>query len=195
MGAAKPSAFSYLNTTPLESVVIVNWTQLPTVEINAIKPNQVNHPTVYYSFSLLGNSWKATTATSSIAADKLSCTVYADMSPSGWKGTSMTQYPYVELKLNNMGLASGATMEFKKGTAAAALYDTTSRGGGGSSFIWTSGNSIAKRYVGNYDYGSVTSITPAGTITGNVLNMTYGDLTFTFTMKNTITINNLSASA
>lgn len=194
MGNTKPAAFSYLNIVPLESVVMVNWTQLPTVEINDIKPNAVNHPTVYYSFSLLGNSWKSTTATSSIAADRLSCTVYANMSPSGWKGTSMTQYPYVELRINNMGAASGATMEFKNGNNAAALYDTTSRGGGGSNFIWSNGNNIAVRYVGSYDYGSITSVTPAGTITGNVLVMTYGDLTFTFTMKNTITINNLSAS-
>ncbi|MBE6957928.1 MAG: hypothetical protein E7447_02080 [Ruminococcaceae bacterium] len=194
MGTTKPGTFNYLNMIPLESVVVVNWTQLPNVTIHSIAP-QGSHPSVYYSFSLLGNSWKSTTVTSTLAADKLSCTVYANMSPSGWKGTSMTQYPYVQLKLDNMGAASGATMTFKKGNAAATLYDTTSRGGGGSDFIWSSGNNIASRYVGNYDYGSYTSVTPAGTITGNVLKMTYGDLTFTFTMKNTITINNLAASA
>lgn len=194
LGATKSGAFGYLNMIPLESVVVVNWTQLPNVTINSIAP-QGSHPAVYYSFSLLGNSWKSTTVTSTLAADKLSCTVYANMSPSGWKGTSMTQYPYVQLKLDNMGAASGATMTFMKGNAAATLYDTTSRGGAGSDFIWSSGNNIASRYMGNYDYGSITSVTPAGTITGNVLKMTYGDLTFTFTMKNTITINNLAASA
>ncbi|MBE6976332.1 MAG: hypothetical protein E7439_03945 [Ruminococcaceae bacterium] len=193
VGATKPTAFSYLNMTALESIVQVNWTQLPTVTISSIAP-EGQHSAVYYSFSLLGNSWKSTTATSAIAADRLSTTVYAAMSPSGWKGAAMEQYPYVTLQLSNMGNANGgATMTFSKSGGGTVHIYTGQNSGRTSDFVWAAGATEASRYVGSYDWGTLTSVTAAGTLESSAVKLTYDSVTFTFTVS-TITINNLAAS-
>lgn len=191
IGTQKATEFTYLNTSSIEGIVVVSWTQLPVVTIKSISPSG-SHLTAYYNWG-----WKTETV-NSILTDDYNATVYAELELKsgtlGRKYPSMVNYPYVTLQMTNMGSASGATMTFSESSGSTVLlYPGTDRSNRTTDFVWSAGSTTASRYVGSYEWGQLATLTAAGTLTSKQVKLTYGDMTFTFTLANTITIENKTA--
>jgi hypothetical protein len=188
MGMTKPNIFNYVNTQQtIESIVMVSWNVMPDVIISNISPKGSH----ISATSGLGLSWTNKTVTS-VITDNYNCTVYPGIQKDGTLGMKVATYPSATLKLLNRGEATSATMTF----ANAKFYTSTSPSSGNyiSYYEWGTG-AEATRYLGYYSGGrwSGTS-TPTGTVSSNTVTLTYGDVTFTFTLANTVTINNIKAS-
>lgn len=183
-GTEKSPEFSYLNTTSVESVVMVSWNQAPSVIISDISPKD-SHTT---ATSGLGLAWTNKTVTSSIDPSGFSATVYPGIQKDGTLGMKVVTYPSATLKINNMGYASGATMTF----ANAKFYTSTSPNQNNSiNYYEWSGSDTASRYLGYYSGGRWSGTSkPTGEVSSNQILLKYGDMTFTFTLANTVTINN-----
>lgn len=187
-GTEKASEFTYLNTTSMESVVMVSWNQIPVVTVSAISPNG-SHTT---ATSSLGLAWSNKTVTSSIAADQFSATVYPGIQKDGTLGMKVVTYPYATLKISNMGNATGATMTF----ANAKFYTSSSASQNNSiNYYEWSESDTCQRYLGYYSGGRWSGTSkPTGSVSSSQVLLKYGDMTFTFTLANTVTIHNNAAS-
>lgn len=160
---------------------------IPTVKVSSIAP-EGSHT------SLDGNG----DVTVISSKTEYTATVYCEESQNG-RSAKITTYPRVTLVIENMGEASQATMSFSTGSkplmysglsGASTVSDQT------SSYVWEKGTTTCIRYFGDYTAGSCSSArrNGAGTLTSNVVVLTYGEgdnaVEYSFTLANAITINN-----
>jgi hypothetical protein len=171
-----------MDNLPVNTPVYTVSSIAPQVEISAISPTG----TFDVDASGVGAGHKSDTLPAWTATD---ATVYFKCSRGG-SGSTCDPYrhnysrPSVTIKLSGIGSASQANLSFGSGLH---IYNASTQTDG---YTWTK-DGTCSRNIGYYRSVSISSDdkTAAGTLSCNVLTLSYNDETYSVTVP-TITINN-----
>jgi len=122
-------------------------------------------------------------------------TVYVEANKSG--SGKITTYPTVTLKIQNMGTASEASMEFTESKGGTVyMYTGKDMSGQTNAYVWTNdgtGTATCQRYIGQFKASSSCrgmTAEGAGILNGSSVVLTHDGNDYTFAVDTMITIKN-----